>query len=153
MFDITVPVALGYAEAPVDSTMSKRKFKNCLVLHLIILFFSLHHVMAFKHDPPLQLFGGIVLTGEKSPLTLTLQLVSSSSWNLGRLPPTNKTSAVSCGHACTRKNNQKSHSCNALIFFEATGDCHLGTASLASGDPGEKQLVYVLQGNSGEKSA
>ena len=150
MFDITVPVTLEYAEAPVDSTMGKRNFKNLFVLHQIILFSSLDHVMAVKHNPPLQLFGGIVLTGEKSPLTLTLQLVSSSSWNLGRLPPTNKTSAVSCGHACARKNNRKQHSCNVFIFTEASGDCHLGTAALASGDPGENELVYVLQGNSGE---
>ena len=144
-------VTLEYVEAPVDSKMQKLNFRKLLVLHQIILFSSLHHVMAIKHDPPLQLFNGIVLTGKESPQTLTLQLVSSSSWNRGLLPPTKESSAVACGHACTRMNNQKPHSCNALIFTEVSGDCQLGIAALASGYTGKMEAVYVLQGHSGKQ--
>ena len=144
-------VTLEYVEAPVDSKMQKLNFKKLLVLRQIILLFSLHHVMAIKHDPPIQLFNGIVLTGKESLQTLTLQLVSSSSWNRGLLPPTKKSSAVSCGHACTRMNNQKPHSCNALIFTEVSGDFQLGIATLASGYSEKMESVYVLQGHSGEQ--
>ena len=72
-------VTQEYVEAPVDSKMRKLNFKKLAVLHQIILFSSLHHIMAIKHDPPLQLFSGIVLTGKESSQTLTLQLISSSS--------------------------------------------------------------------------
>ena len=131
--------------------MPKWKFKNILVLHHIILSSSLYHVMAVKHDPPLQLFGGIVLTGEESSLTMTLRPVYASSWKLGRLPPTKESSAVSCANACARMNDRKQHSCNALSFTDASGECHLGTASVAAADIGEMELVYVLHGHSGEK--
>ena len=133
----------------MDSKMRKLNFKKLLFLHQIILFSSLHHIMAIKHDPPLQLFNGIVLTRKESPQTLTLQLVSSSSWNRGLLPPTNESSAVSCGHACVRMNKQKPHSCNALLFTQVSGDCQLGIATLASGYTGKMEPVFVLQGHSG----
>ena len=131
MLDTSVSCHTGIRWSPSGLQNAEAELQETFVPspdHIVFLT-PPHH--GHQTRPPLQLFNRIVLTEKESPQTL--QLVSSSSWNRGLLPPTKESSAVSCGHACVRMNNQKPHSCNALIFTQDSGDCQLGIAALASG--------------------
>jgi hypothetical protein len=77
-------------------------------------------------------------------LALHGSTVSASSWAAARHAATKETSAVACATRCAGLHGTDG-SCNAIMFHSATGDCHLGVASLPVG--GEATAyVYRIQG-------
>ena len=77
-------------------------------------------------------------------------LVSESSWESSRLPPTVEKSIVSCATACIDK-FRADFSCNAIMFVQETQECHFGNTTLTDENENEAtEFVYRIPDGKGK---
>ena len=77
-------------------------------------------------------------------------LVSESSWESSRLPPTVEKSIVSCATACIDK-FRADFSCNAIMFVQETQECHFGNTTLTDENENEAtDFVYRIPDGKGK---
>ena len=77
-------------------------------------------------------------------------LVSESSWESSRLPPSVEKSIVSCATACIDK-FRADFSCNAIMFVQETQECHFGNTTLTDENENEAtEYVYRIPDGKGK---